>query len=124
MKTKNKRTASSGRMTRLVRRLTRWAWTSELDALAKIDNAQKNPPQGKARMYCAGWRDKNMIGWGDYYLDSIHATPEEAKAAIESLRVEHGWSEGRSTLCGQCVDVFFPENATMEARRDGRPPQE
>jgi predicted secreted protein len=64
------------------------AWKTELDALAKIDNAQKNPPQGKIRMYCAGWRDKNMIGWGDYYLHSIHATPEAATAAIESLRVE------------------------------------
>lgn len=96
---------------RLVRRLSRWVWKAELDALAKIDNAQKNPPQGQIRMYCAGWRDKNMIGWGGYYLHSIHATPEAASAAIEALRAEHGWSEGRSASCGQCVDVFFPANA-------------
>lgn len=99
---------------RLVRRLTRWAWLPELDELAKIDAAQKNPPKGKIRMYCAGWRDKNMIGWGDYCLHSIHATPEAATAAIESLRAEYKWSEGRSNSCGQCVDVFFPANDQAE----------
>lgn len=92
---------------RLVRRLTRWAWRPELDELAKIDAAQKNPPKGKVRMYCAGWRDKD---WGDYYLDSIHPTPEEATAEIESLRVKHKWNENRITSCGQCVDVLFPAN--------------
>jgi len=110
MKTQSNSDALSVTLHRLVRRLTRWAWRSELDELAKIDAAQKNPPKGKVRMYCAGWRDKNMSGWGDYYLDSIHATPEAATAAIESLRAEHKWSERRSTSCGQCVDVFFPPN--------------
>jgi hypothetical protein len=86
--------------------LTRSAWIA-----AMIDNAQKNPPQGKIRMYCAGWRDRNIIGWGDYYLDSIHPTPEAAAAAVESLRVKHKWGECRATSCGQCVDVFFPANA-------------
>ena len=101
-------TPPGGCLTRLVRRLTRWAWTPELNTLAIIAPEQKPPPQGKVRMYCAGWRDKNMIGWGDYYLYSIHPTPAAATEAIESLREEHQWGDDRSPSCGQCVDVFFP----------------
>ena len=107
---------------RLARSLTRWAWRPEIDALAKIDEAQKNPPKGRLRMYCAGWRDKNMTEW-TYYLHSIHATPEAAWAAIESLRGKHKWGEGRSTDCGQCVDVFFPPNAERIHGGAGQPKQ-
>jgi hypothetical protein len=100
-------------ITRFIRLLTRWAWRTELDELANIDAAQKNPPKGKIRMYCAGWRDKNMIGLGDYYLHSVHATPEMAKAEIEYLREKNKWSENRSISCGQCVDVFFPTKKSV-----------
>jgi hypothetical protein len=96
----------------MVRKATKWAWKSELDTLAAIERAQANPPQGMVKMYCAGWRDKNAIGWGEYCLRSIHATPGDALAAIESLRAEHQWDASRKTSCGQEVSVYWPNIQT------------
>lgn len=97
-----------GLVVAVVRKLTEWAWKKELDTLMAIDCAQKNPPRGTRRMFCAGWRDKTAIGWGEYYLRSIHATAGDARAAIEALRMEHQWDNSREPSCGQEVSVYWP----------------